>query len=246
MADLHFIRMRQKDDNTFYDPMADLRYIVVRALPDVMFMLNDTFNGTDLEADKNYVTGCLSVFLIRLREDKAPLDKQWSDFIYAIHQANDAVLFATFRFFTMYIFAVFGLYMRRDARVDAGRTDEANRSSALMLLASSLQAGGITIDSMLKAAHLPMDPVLFSERLATDNAAAAVCKENPGKSIEGIKEKACKFMQMTGGEGWNDLSEACDKAFSGANDTTTAISLSLAYPSYKAPYTEVVDIEGVE
>lgn len=232
---LHFTRMRAKGDPTFYDPQTDIRQLFPAITKLTLTILQTTYK-TDEKAmhDFLYLHNCFCVFQIRLSEDTKPCAEQVAEFFDAVNKADQRNVFLWFRAMFTVITSIYGLFVRRDAKVDGSAIRTMFDKTALAALLASLTPA--TRNNIYADASKAADAakLLRAEGETTSSAGFVVCEET-GQRIENIQRLASLFISHEGNHDWDALAAACDREFQSGEEKTdsTNIALALAYPTYE-------------
>lgn len=209
----HIVRVKGKEDSTFYDPCTDIRVMFPCAVELASGMLD--------ENKQNYIKNCLYTMQLRLKEDATPLNKQLDLFVAAINKLPPTESIALLAEIGLTLMTLYAIYGRRDRRLLG--PDQENLISAAKLISSHFFT--TVSDKVKQMAEDDQPPTRDS---------FAVCEET-GEIMTHVREMAARTVNADGAS-WDELAALCDKAFaeaSGNGDKSTMVSLALAYPSYK-------------
>ena len=232
-AELHFTRIKAKGDSSFYDPGADIRQVLPSIAKTTLMALQDKYEGTELYKDFLYIHNCFCIFQIRLAEDPKSCSEQVDEFFAAVRKVSFEAMIIWLQYAAMVTLCVYGLYVRRDVKVDgpvAAAIMETGRFTALMDKLSPE-----TKERIKQEAGAAFKDLVSPGTETVDQRGFVVCEETQ-LTIDNVKALAAPYMAATGDNDWNGLSEACDRAFNaGGVPDYPAIALALAYPTYERP-----------
>jgi hypothetical protein len=231
---LHFVRIRSKNEESFYDQQADIRCILPEAAKTVCDDLLTIHAGDPKWThDLAYLKNCIEVFRIRVCEDPTQLIDQVPAFLRAIEKV-DPLVFAQFSsgLFLMESM-IYALFMRRDVKVDGeGEYRMLTTGSLVDLLRFIPENIRIPVIDTLRD-HKGVRETVIS-------VSQASCADLIGPTgfierLEHLKERAGRFINATGDTSWEGLASACDEMFMSASDANVLdkAALALAYPVYE-------------
>lgn len=236
---LHFVRHRVRNSqDPFCDPIADIKYVFQQMFKEIPQVYLHIFKD---EEKSDLLKAYFKVFVTRLEEDPASLDKQLAAFYAAFLEAFNKKELAWLKEYVFhYCLATFALHMRRDAAVDAHNRNSFRASSALLSIRPYLAEGTFNeVKTELAQAGSGKE----IEAPAPDVTVDALCVEDSEETVRNIKELAAH--QMSPGSSWEEAAAACDEyAMSAKDGDPKAVPTALAYPDYKTPYFEVSDESG--
>lgn len=244
MAKFHITRIRQQGAD-WYDPQTDIKKIIPDVIENISSAMEDMCSDKMEIAHLRYLHECFRIFVIRMTEDSTPLDSQLEEFFKALSVCPVDVLFKWYMQVVSALLCIFGLFSRRDSAASKSEYTTMLEYTRLCSLKSYLPAG---VWNKLIAEYAARSSLFTS--LVVDNATVSggcAVTEN-GHVLEGLKKLACRYMSCSGAEGWNELAEACDKAFEDGREKTDmeAIALGLSYPTYKYPTMQLEIDDGLE
>lgn len=220
---LHFTRVRAKGESTFYDPDSDIRKVLPAAIKTTLGVLEVTH--PDKKAEFLYLYKCFCVFQIRIAEDSMKCKDQVSSFISALTKADNTALalFMHTLFFTL--LCIYGLFNRRDAKVDVDDRQSMADVSAVCGVLSNLPPdihSSVCVPGYIKEIYSTEGPI--------------VC-DTTGELIKHAKDIAALFVPSTGDSSWDAISDACDAFFMENEDNPELsdmqrVCIALAYPNY--------------
>lgn len=234
MAELHFIRSRQKGSvEPFCDPMADVKELLDGFFTELPAIYKKVFNPDE---DKFHMLKAIfKVFLTRLKEDRTSVLDQIKEFNEVINErySKEEVKFFTTAF-AHYMFISSVLFYRRDAKVDAKERKSLRMSSVAMTVASMFKSwDSLTKDNEHLKAAMADAPEEFT-------VVDAICVEDTKFSINDIKNIVADAIGSSVEVSWKEIAEACDSYVVAAKeDTEEVVAAAIAYPDYNAPYFEV-------
>ena len=234
MADLHFMRVRQKDSNdVFIDPEADIKNIFQKAVLDTA----QTIKLAD-EDSADYLMKVFAVMTTRLAEDKTKLTDQFAEFCRAYDKVPDRLQHTFMENVGWWCLLSYMLFSRRDARLDAKDKRKMSASSAYLYLSSLLSEDTKKqVETELKDY---LDVVMHEQ--PQDCQVDAVCVET-GERIQDIQNLVSN-MFSAGTMTWTEAARACDKYFDEVDDENIQIAAAMAYPDYENATFTVTKTEG--
>lgn len=236
---LHFIRLREKGDDSFYDPASDFRTL----LPNMVRLVTDQLAAVYEQLDDEiynglvYLSACCDVFRIKVSEDATPVADSVAEFVQAIQKVKPEIRFLWYRGLMTMCMATWALFTRRDTKADR--------------VALSNLLNNATVDTFLSV--LPEETVkqirkVYEERGILVRMQEVISPKSIIKVAETdelitdhVKELARQIIKAGPNSNWNSLAEACDKAFNELADVSDVqadskkIALALAYPTYDNP-----------
>lgn len=227
---LHFTRYRAKGEPDFYDPQTDFRRLLPAAAKLCLEQLQEQFSGHPQFSDFQYLHGCICVLQIRMVEDPAPIDELMREFLNAVQKCDTASLNIWLANMMTLLFSLYGLFCRRDCKVD---------ENALRNMMSWCQLGTykdvLSYDTYKQMkAELYEAAVLQAPQNVVSGQGFVQCAET-GDTIKNVQMLAGMLINHTGCENWNVLAACCDRAIESRPDLTQTqeIALTLAYPRYE-------------
>ena len=224
---LHILRIREKGDDSFYDPQADIRGI----LPNVVSIALAHFWDKASEEERkdiDYLLACFRIFQIRLLEDRTPLTEQLKLFDEAVKKVNPVRLMRIRDALVNTTLTIYALLMRRDQPMRGRDFNKMVNDTSLLQLKKKLSPEHYKqVCEWLKEEEDPDDSQPLS-----DNS-MAWCEET-GETYNRLRQLACKLLNVSGTESWDEIAELCDKQFDATGlGNAESIALALAYPTYK-------------
>lgn len=241
MAKFHVTRIRQAGGE-WYDPQTDIKRIIPDVLETVTSQMEELSSDNTEAKQLAYLHECLRIFLLRITEDTTPLDSQLSEFLEALSVCPAQLLHKWLLQVGSALLCVFGLFSRRDSAVDNKAYDAMMGYTQISLLKNLLPAG-VWGEIKEKAGNNDsvLNPLVQSR---TVTGGEAFCFETQG-ILTNLKAIARRYMSCSGAPTWNELAEACDKAFMDGKQKSDMeqIALGLSYPTYKYP-TMQLEVDG--
>lgn len=236
---LHFIRLREKGDESFYDPASDFRTL----LPNIVRLVTDQLAAVYEPLDEEiynglvYLSACCDVFRIKVSEDPTPVAESVAEFVRAIQTVQPEIRFIWYRGLMTMCMATWALFTRRDTKADRVTLNN--------------MLNNATVDTFLSV--LPEETVkqirkIYEERGILVRMQEVISPKSIVKVMETdelitdhVKELARQIIKAGPNSNWNSLAEACDKAFNELSDVSDVqadskkFALALAYPTYEKP-----------
>lgn len=117
---LHFTRLREQGDESFYDPASDFRTLLPNMIRLVTDQLAAVYEPFDEEIFNGlvYLSACCDVFRIKVSEDPAPVADSVAEFVQAVQKVQPEIRFIWYRGIMTMCMATWALFTRRDIKAD--------------------------------------------------------------------------------------------------------------------------------